>query len=70
MRYRFFFHYRKSTGGMTVHFRGKCYSCKNVICEANCETKYNKEQPRLVLQGWADEITIKDDTIIIVYKDE
>lgn len=42
-QYRFFFHYRRSTGGMTVHFKNKCYACKNVICNVPCETKYNKE---------------------------
>ena len=37
-KYRFFFHYRKSTGGMTVHFRNICYPCVNVVCNVPDET--------------------------------
>lgn len=68
MKYRFFFHYRKSTGGMTVHFRGKCYPCKDVVCEVLCATKYNKTQPKLVMQGWAQEISILKDVDTIRIK--
>lgn len=64
-QYRFFFHYRRSTGGMTVHFKNKCYACKNVVCNVPCETKYNKEQPRLVLQGFCSEVVINENTITI-----
>ena len=65
-KYRFFFHYRRSTGGMTIHFRGKCYSCKNLECTVPVETKYNKIQPRLVLQGYCTEIVIEYDKIVII----
>jgi len=64
-KYRFFFHYRKSTGGMTVHFRNVCYPCINVVCNVPVETKRNKTQPKLVLQGFAKKIDIKENTIEI-----
>ena len=63
--YRFFFHYRRSTGGMTVHFKGKCYPCKNGNCDRACNTKYSETQPKLVLQEWCETIIVKEDTIQI-----
>lgn len=64
-QYRFFFHYRRSTNGMTVHFRGKCYPTKNVECKVQVETKYSQTQPRLVLRGYCKEIIVQEDKIII-----
>ena len=64
-QYRFFFHYRKSTNGMTVHFRGKCIPTKNVECRVPVETKYSHVQPRLVLRGYCKEIIEQGDKIII-----
>jgi len=63
--YSFFFHYRKQTQGMTVHFRGKCYPCKYVNCQAPCYTKYNKTQPQLVMAGKAYNIVVENDLITI-----
>lgn len=56
--YRFFYHYNKHTGGMTVHFRGTCYPVKNVLCMVEAQSKWNAKQPRLVMQGWAKEVWI------------
>ena len=64
-KYRFFFHYRKSTKAMTVHFQNVCYPCQNVVCYAKTETKWNKRQPMLVMQGVTSGIDIQGDTIII-----
>jgi len=64
-KYRFFYHYRKSTGGMTVHFKGKCYPCIDVECLVPCFTKRNKEQPKLVLQGWCEKLIFEGNTIKI-----
>ena len=58
--YRFFYHYRRSNNRMTVHFRGKCLSCENIKCRVPCETKRNKKQPKLVMQGFCKEVFIKD----------
>lgn len=63
--YRFFFHYRKSTKGMTVHFRNQCIPCVDVKCLVPCETKRNKTQPRLVMQGKCNNIKIDKDVVII-----
>lgn len=64
-KYRFFFHYRKSTGGMTVHFKGICYPCIDVECLVPIETKRNNVQPRLVLQGFCSNIEKQGNKIII-----
>lgn len=64
-QYRFFYHYRRSTGGMTVHFKGRCYACVDVVCNVPCQTKRNKEQPRLVLQGFCSSLSLDENTITI-----
>ena len=62
---RFFYHYRRSTGGMTVHYKGQCYPCKDVMCIVPTETYHRKDQPRLVIRGFCKAIRIEGDTIII-----
>lgn len=62
---RFFFHYRKSIKGMTVHWKGQCLSVEDVVCNAPCETKWNKTQPYLVMRGWAKEVIIENGKAII-----
>lgn len=57
-KYRFFYHYRRSIGGMSVHFKNVCYPCINVKCNVPVETKYNKTQPRLVMQGFCTYLNI------------
>lgn len=65
--YRFFYHYHKAKGLMTVHFRNTCYSVKHIRCEAVCETKWNATQPRIVMRGFASAVIIdpKTNTAII-----
>lgn len=63
--YRFFYHFRKSLNGMTVHFKGKCVACKNVKCKVACETKWRKTQPYLVMQGFCKEVIVVDDIATI-----
>lgn len=65
-KYRFFFHYRKQTGGMTVHFRGQCIPITDVECKVRCETKRNKTQPYLVLQGYCSDVIVEGEKAIIV----
>ena len=65
-QYRFFYHYRKQTKGMTVHFKGQCIPCKDVICEVPAETKWNKTQPNLVLRGYCKEVIIKNNKAYII----
>jgi hypothetical protein len=65
-KYKFFFHYRKQTGGMTVHFKGKCIPVYDVECRVKCETKRNKNQPRLVISGYCSDVLVEDEKAIIV----
>jgi hypothetical protein len=60
--YRFFYHFNKHLGGMTVHFKKECIPVKDVKCIVPCETKWNpaNRQPRLVMQGFAKEVVIKN----------
>ncbi len=57
---RFFFHFRKSTGELTLHWENKCIPIKDVDCRVPVETKWNKEQPRVVLRGYATTIEIDE----------
>jgi hypothetical protein len=64
-KYRFFFHYRKQTGGMTVHFKGQCIPAVDVECKVKCETKRNKTQPHIVLRGFCKNVEVVNNTAII-----
>lgn len=64
-KYRFFYHYYKQYNEMSVHFRDNCYRTKNVICNVPSETKWNKTQPYLVMQGFASSIEEIEGSIII-----
>lgn len=61
-KYRFFYHYNKWNGGMTVHYRGACNPCIDVKCLVPSETKWNRFQPKLVMQGFAEKIEINPET--------
>lgn len=63
--YRFFYHYFKQKKCMSVHYKKQCIQCQNVVCYADTETKWNKTQPQLTMQGFASRIEIKEDTIYI-----
>lgn len=57
-KHRFFYHFYKAEGIMTVHFRDVCYHVKHVECMVPCETKWRKSQPLLVMQGMAKKVEI------------
>lgn len=38
---------------------------KHIDCKVPVETKWNKQQPYLVLQGWASKVEINDNTCTI-----
>ena len=65
-KYRFFFHYRKQTEGMTLHFKGQCIPVYDIECRVKCETKRNKTQPNLVLRGFCKDVLIEDNKAIII----
>lgn len=50
---------------MSIHFKKQCMIVSNVICSVPCETKWNKIQPNLVMQGFCKEINIIDDIAYI-----
>ena len=62
---RFFFHYNKHTGNMTVHVNKRCIPVRNVVCQVPVSTKYNTRQPRLVMQGFATVVEILGDLALI-----
>ena len=64
-KYRFFYHYFKQKKKMTVHFKGTCSIVDNVVCNVPCNTKWNKIQPQLVMQGFAKEVLVQDGLAII-----
>ena len=64
-KYRFFYHYRRSDKKMSVHFRKQCIPVNNIECQVTSETKRNKVQPYLVLQGYCSEVIIEGDKAII-----
>ena len=59
-KYRFFYHYYKQYKCLSVHFREKCYRVDDVVCEVPTESKWNKTQPNLVMQGWAKSLDIEN----------
>lgn len=62
---RFFFHFRKSTGDLTLHWKKQCIPIKDIVCNVPVETKWNKQQPLVVLQGFANNIEIINDKAVI-----
>ena len=56
---RFFYHYNKASKRLTVHYDNKCTPVDNVICNVPTESKWNKQQPLLVIQGHTAGIEIK-----------
>lgn len=62
---RFFFHYRKQDGRMSVHFDGLCIPCDSVVCHSSCESHARKTQPRMVMRGYASRLEVKDGCVII-----
>lgn len=57
-KWRFFYHFYKQKGCMSVHFRKQCIPVDNVVCNVPCETKWNKRQPHLVMRGFASKLEV------------
>jgi hypothetical protein len=64
-KYRFFYHYYKQKGKMTIHFKKSCTVVDNIECRVPCQTKWNKTQPQLVMQGFASNVKIENGIAII-----
>lgn len=56
--YRFFYHYFKAKGKMSVHFKNACMIVDDIVCSVPCETKWKKTQPKLIMQGFARNVEI------------
>ena len=68
--YRFFYHYNKQSDKMTIHFRNKCHQVDYILCNAACESKRNKRQPRIVMQGFTKDVKVvpdKDCVVGVIY---
>lgn len=57
-RRRFFYHFNKPQKRMSVHFKNVCFIVDDVKCYVPCETKWNKRQPLLVMQGRAAQVEV------------
>ena len=64
-KYRFFYHFYKQKGKMSVHFKKQCLLVDEIECGVPCETKWNRTQPKLVMRGFASSVTIKNNKAII-----
>ena len=64
-KYRFFYHYFKQKKCMSVHFKKQCMQCKDIVCYAPTQSKWNKTQPILVMQGYSSNVEFIDDKVII-----
>jgi len=45
---------------MSVHWKGLCIKTDNIDCRVPCETKWNKRQPYLTMQGFASSVRQED----------
>lgn len=64
-KYRFFYHYYKQKNKMSIHFKNKCTVVDEIECNVPCETKWKIRQPKLVMQGYASNVTIINNKAII-----
>lgn len=64
--YRFFYHYNKPAKAMSVHFRKRCYIVNNIACFVPTYSKWNKGQPKVVMQGFAKKIIVSNDKTAII----
>jgi hypothetical protein len=61
---RFFFHYNKPANlahrspKLSIHWLGSCRIVDKIECQVPTESKINKRQPKVVMQGFANHITI------------
>jgi len=51
---------------MSIHFKDKCFIVNGIACTVPCFTKHNKQQPHIVMQGFAKDIIISNNEATIV----
>lgn len=65
-KYRYFYHYYRQYDCLSVHWKGQCHKVDSVkVFNVSEETKRNKRQPRLVIQGFAKEIKFENGEALI-----
>lgn len=70
-KYRFFLHYNKPASKSlkrpvwSVHFRNKCHIVDGINCSEKTESKINKRQPYVVMQGFAKDVKVENGCAII-----
>jgi hypothetical protein len=64
-KYRFFYHFYKQKGKMSIHFKNTCCIVDDVVCNVPCETKWKSRQPKLVMQGFASSVRFENNIGII-----
>lgn len=71
-KYRFYFHYNKPLSKLknehywTVHYKKQCLTATEIQCNVITESKTNKLQPFVVMQGFAQSVEIIENKLIIV----
>lgn len=69
--YGFYLHYNKpysqrfKTHKWSVHFKGKCYIVDKIVCNPKTESKLNKRQPHVAMQGFSEKVEEKNGIITI-----
>ena len=58
--------YNKPNNKITVHYKGSCLLTENIEVQVPCNSKWNKQQPKLVIQGFCKNIIIEDKLIKII----
>ncbi len=64
---RFFYHYNKPASHkagravLSLHFNHTCHLVNSITCNVPTRTKERKTQPRMVVQGQANEIMLGSD---------
>jgi hypothetical protein len=51
---------------MSIHYKKQCIIVDDIICNVPCETKWNKTQPNIVMQGFAEHVVIENNKAIIL----
>ena len=66
MKRRVFFHYnkpesrRQDQNVLTVHWKGECIPVNSIVCQVPTETHDRNSQPRCVVRGWAETVSIEE----------
>ena len=72
MKRSFFFHYNKPASRaagenrLTVHWQGRCEIVRSLECYVPIETRARKAQPRCVMAGKAESVTIKNEMHCVI----